>query len=90
MRLSSKSKVIRALWVTASVATILAPKETRAEPSPKAEFAPMSQEEVDRFRDSLKNGLQLSLIPPHASENVGLAPAGLFAGIKSEVSTSVG
>lgn len=50
----------------------------------------MSQEEVDRFRDSLKNGLQLSLIPPHASENVGLAPAGLFAGIKSEVSTSVG
>lgn len=76
--------------MTVSATTLLSAGESRAEPSPKAEFAPMSQEEVDRFRDSLKNGLHLTLVPPHASENVGLAPAGLFAGIQSEVFSSVG
>ncbi len=90
MRLAINSKLVRALFITASAATLFSSGDVRADPSPKANFAPMSHEEVDRFRDSLKNGLQLTLVPPHSSENVGLAPAGLFSGIKTEVFSSVG
>jgi len=55
-----------------------------------ATFPPMSRDEVDRFRDSLKNDVPLDLISPIQSQEVDKDIAGIWAGSRTEVTSKIG
>jgi hypothetical protein len=61
-----------------------------ADDAPRISFPPMTQDEIDRFRDSLKNSVSLVSVAPKASQQVDPHLEGLWAGSSTEVSTSIG
>ncbi len=61
-----------------------------ADDVPRVSFSPMTQDEIDRFRDGLKNNVPLVPIPPKTSQQVEPNIEGIWAGSSTEVSTSIG
>lgn len=61
-----------------------------ADDASRVSFPQMTQDEIDRFRDSLKNSVSLVSLPPRTSQEVDPHLEGLWAGTRTEVSTSIG
>jgi hypothetical protein len=64
--------------------------QARAELPTVATFDPMTKDEIDRFRDSLKNNVPLNFVSPKKSQTIETHLAGVWAGSKTTVSTQVG
>ena len=60
-----------------------------ADDVPRISFAPMTQDNLDRFRDSLKNSVPLVSYPPKGSQQIDPHTEGLWSGTSTEVSTSI-
>jgi len=56
---------------------------------PRVAFAPLTQDEVDRFRDALKNNASLVSQPPRQSQSVDANTEGAWSGAISDVVTSI-
>jgi hypothetical protein len=76
--------------MVSAFASVLCASFARADLPAVATFPPMSQDEVDRFRDSLKNDVPLDLVPPISSQVVDNNISGIWAGTRTEVKSSVG
>lgn len=66
------------------------PLTVGADEAPRTAFPAMTQDEVDRFRDSLKNNVPLESYPPKASQQVDPHTEGLWSGTTTNVTTSIG
>lgn len=64
--------------------------DARAEEPGSVTFPPMSQDAVDRFRDSLKNGVPLVSVAPRMTEQVSSTVSGLWSGTQTHVMTEFG
>ena len=64
--------------------------QARAELPAVATFDPMTKDEIDRFRDSLKNHIPLNFVSPKKSQTVETHLSGIWAGSKTTVSSEVG
>ncbi len=64
--------------------------QARAELPAVATFDPMNRDEIDRFRDSLKNNIPLNFASPKKSQTVESHLSGVWAGSKTTVSSEVG
>lgn len=61
-----------------------------AEEQARITYPPMSQDAIDRFRDSLKNGVPLVSIPPRVTEQPPSNIVGLWSGTQADVLTDIG
>jgi hypothetical protein len=66
------------------------PASAHGDDIPRVSFPPMTQDEVDRFRDSLKNNVPLVSYPPNSSQQVDPHTEGLWSGTSTAVTTSIG
>lgn len=83
-------KSLSALVVSTSVSIVVSTVTVvHGEDVPRATFAPMTQDEIDRFRDSLKNNTPLISQSPRSSQNVDAHTQGVWAGSSSEVVTGI-
>jgi hypothetical protein len=57
--------------------------------TPRIQFPPMTREEVERFRDSLKNSVALVSRSPRQSERADSNTEGVWAGSKTDVQTNI-
>jgi hypothetical protein len=71
-------------------ALVGAVEDVVADDVPRVSFPPMTQDEIDRFRDSLKNNVPLVSYPPRASQKVDTHTEGVWSGTSTEVTTSIG
>ena len=62
---------------------------SHAQEVPRITFAPMTRDEVDRFRDSLKNNASLVSHPPRQSQHVDSNTEGVWSGSSTEVVTAI-
>ena len=60
-----------------------------AQEVPRITFPPMTQDEVDRFRDSLKNNASLVSYPPRQSKHVDSNTEGVWSGSETNVHTNI-
>jgi hypothetical protein len=61
-----------------------------ADDVPRVSFPAMTQDELDRFRDSLKNSVPLVSHPPRGSQRIDAHTEGLWSGTSTDVNTSIG
>jgi hypothetical protein len=66
------------------------PREAVADDVHRVSFAAMTQDELDRFRDSLKNSVPLVSHPPRGSQRIDAHTEGLWSGTSTDVNTSIG
>lgn len=76
--------LVALVWGMTSVAP------ARAQDAQRVSFPPMTQDEIDRFRDSLKNNVPLVSYPPRVSQQVDANTEGVWSGSSTEVTTSIG
>lgn len=62
----------------------------KGEDVPRVTFAPMTQDEVDRFRDALKNNASLVSVAPRQSQSADANAEGIWAGSTTDVVTAIG
>lgn len=79
-----------ALYLLGSVVVFGPVAIAEAEDVPRATFAPMTQDEIDRFRDALKNNASLVSIAPRQSQSVDANAEGTWAGSTTDVVTGIG
>lgn len=82
--------VSHALALLALIGGVGSLQQVHADDVPRVSFPPMTQDEVDRFRDSLKNNVPLVSYPPKVSQRVDPHTEGLWSGTSTEVTTSIG
>ncbi|MEN9846674.1 MAG: hypothetical protein RIS36_1821 [Pseudomonadota bacterium] len=82
--------VFHALVILALIGEIGGLAQVRADDVPRVSFPPMTQDDVDRFRDSLKNNVPLVSYPPKVSQHVDPHTEGVWSGTSTEVTTSIG
>lgn len=70
-----------------SLVGVLASSE--AQESPRITFSPMTQDDLDRFRDSLKNNVPLVSHPPRQSQRVDSNTEGIWSGSETDVQTNI-
>jgi hypothetical protein len=89
MRMTS----VKALPISCCAAVLLAifagPHASFAQDVPRITFPPMTQDDVDRFRDSLKNNVALVSHSPRQSERVDSHTEGVWAGSQTDVQTNI-
>ena len=89
MRMTS----VKALPISCCAAVLLAifggPHSSFAQDVPRITFPPMTQDDVDRFRDSLKNNVALVSHSPRQSERVDSNTEGVWAGSQADVQTNI-
>ena len=60
-----------------------------AQEVPRITFAPMTRDDLDRFRDSLKNNVPLLSHPPQQSQRVDSNTQGVWSGSDTKVETNI-
>jgi len=89
--ISMRTRVVsQAFVLLALIGGVGGSTKGHAEDVPRVSFAAMTQDEVDRFRDSLKNNVPLVSYPPKVSQQIDAHTEGLWSGTTTEVRTSIG
>jgi hypothetical protein len=89
MRTKALSQVITLIALVGGMRVAL-PTTVHADDSSRVSFPAMTQDEIDRFRDSIKNNVPLVSYPPNTSQKVDAHTEGLWSGTTTNVTTSIG